>query len=222
MLRNIFNFLNKKRQNFTEDNENSEKVQLIEEDTKKNLIKKNKFDIVILNNIPSGTHQAKGYYIVKQMSPKLLEEFKGDDYLSRCLISNENLKKAEFSNINKDKIYNIDKCNTNEYYLRKKLMTCIVCYAILDILENNLNCDVQINIQDNSKGKKNEYIQAYKHIFPICYFGEKRRKFKPSSPGSLSGEIIIHFPVSTRELDKNFYKNLYDKCENNLKLEDDI
>lgn len=40
MLRNIFNFLNKKRQNFTEDNENSEKVQFIEEDKKKNLIKK--------------------------------------------------------------------------------------------------------------------------------------------------------------------------------------
>lgn len=222
MLRNILNFLNRKRKNFTEDNGNSEKVQFIGEDKKKNLINKNKFDIVILNNIPSGTHQAKGYYIVKQMPPKLFEEFKGDDYLSRCLISNEKLKKAEFSNIKKDKIYNIDKCNTNEYYLRKKLMTCIVCYAILDILEKNLNYDVQINIQDNSKGKKNEYIQAYKHIFPNYLVEEKRKKFKASSPDSLSGEIIIHFPVSTRELDKKFYKNLYDECENNLKLEDNI
>lgn len=173
MLRNIFNFLNKKRQNFTEDNENSEKVQLIEKDKKKNLIKKNKFDIVILNNIPSGTHQAKGYYIVKQMSPKLFEEFKGDDYLSRCLISNENLKKAEFSNINKDKIYNIDKCNTNEYYLRKKLMTCIVCYAILDILENNLNCDVQINIQDNSKGKKMNIFKLINIFFQFVILKKK-------------------------------------------------
>ena len=81
-----FKFLNRKRQNFTEDNENSEKVKF----------NKNKFDIVILNNIPSGTHQAKGYYIVKQMSPKLFEEFKGDDYLSRCLISNEKLKSRVF------------------------------------------------------------------------------------------------------------------------------
>ena len=56
-------------------------------------------------------------------------------------------------------------------------MTCIVCYAILDILEKNLNYDVQINIQDNSKGK-NEYIQAYKNIFPFDLFEEKERNLK--------------------------------------------
>ncbi|WP_414052062.1 hypothetical protein [Macrococcus animalis] len=130
------------------------------------------------------------------------------------------MREVKFANVDKNMVYNIDKCDTNEYYLRKKLMTCIVCYAILDTLENNLNCDVQINIQDNSKN--NEYIQAYKHIFPKEYLGEERMKFIESSLGSLSGEIIIHFPLNTRKFDKEFYEKIYHECEINLHMGDNI
>lgn len=52
-------------------------------------------------------------------------------------------------------------------------MTCIVCYAILDILENNLSCDVQINIQDNSKGKKMNIFKLINIFFQFVILEKK-------------------------------------------------
>ena len=63
-------------------------------------------------------------------------------------------------------------------------------------------------------------FKLIKIFFHLIYL--KKKKFKASSPDSLSGEIIIHFQVSTKRVGQKFYKNLYDECENNLKLEDDI